>query len=243
MVLKFDREYWESRLKHLDWYVRLEKELEKEIFPIVHEDPVVKKFRQQVYELVEELLEKEEIPLAAKGPNLDAERKSIDTVIIHHTEGEPDIRPSMLSAIGFVRQYGFEYLQNDVLDHELRGNPVWSGHFRNGKMVFFAYHWLIRPDGKAERLLKDEYIGWHAGVWRINTKSVGIAFSGNYEHKTPPTAQIKSAAMVIKKQYPQIDRERIFGHLEIKEGRTCPGEYFLKEWKAKLLDLLFKAGT
>ncbi|MBU4350925.1 N-acetylmuramoyl-L-alanine amidase [Candidatus Parcubacteria bacterium] len=236
--LKFDRAYWKSRLKYPDWYIRLEKELGEHIFPIVHGDPVVKKFRHQVYELIEELLEKGEIPLAIEGPNFDAERKSIDTIVIHHTEEEVGIRLSKLSAIGFVRQYGLRYLQNDVLGRKLRGNPIWSDHFRNGKMVFFVYHWLVRPNGQAERLLKDEYIGWHSGVWEINTRSVGIAFSGNYEHEKPLAAQIKSAAMVIKKHYPQIDRKRIFGHLEIKKNRTCPGEYFLKEWKAKLLNLI-----
>lgn len=238
VISKFDRAYWESQLKHPDWYVRLEKELEKWIFPIVHGDPVVRKFRHQAYELIEELLKKGEIPLATEGPNFDTKRKPIDTIIIHHTEEGPNIRLNKLSAIGLLRQYGLRYLQNDVLGRELRGQPIWSNHFWDDRMVFYAYHWLIRPDGKAERLLKDEYIGWHAGVWKINTRSVGIALSGNYEHKRPPIAQIESIAMVIKKYYPQIDKKRIFGHLEVKKGKTCPGEYFLKEWKAKLLNLI-----
>lgn len=238
MKLDFNKEYWEKQFKNPDWYIKLEKELNEIIFPIVHKNPEIKSFRHKVYELAEKLLENNQIPLAKKGPNLDAERKPIETIIIHHTEEEPDIRLSKLSAIGFIRQHGLAYLENDVCGHQLNGQPVWSGHFRNDKMVFFAYHWLVRPDGSKERLLKDEYIGWHSGDWEIKTKSIAIALSGDYEDSTPPISQIKGVAKIIKENYPQIAKNRILGHREVKEGRTCPGSYFLKEWKNTLLELI-----
>lgn len=238
MKLDFDREYWESRLKHSDWYIRLEKDLKEKIFPIVHKNPEVKAFRHKVYELVEELLEKGQIPLAKKGPNLDANRKPIDTIVIHHTGEEPGIRISKLSAIGLVRQYGSAYLKNDVLGYKLKGQPIWSGHFLHKKMIFFAYHWLIRPNGNAERLLRDDYIGWHSGNWEVNTKSIAIALSGDYEEDTPPISQIEGIAKVIKENYSQVSKNRILGHREVKERRTCPGAYFIKEWKNILLDLI-----
>lgn len=238
MELDFDRKHWESQLKHCDWYIRLEKDLNEKIFPIVHKNPEVKTFRHRVYEIVEELLEKDQIPLAREGPNFDAERESIDTIIIHHTEEESDIRLNKLSAIGFVRQYGSVYLKKDVLGYQLKGQPIWSGHFRNGKMVFFAYHWLVRPNGDTERLLKDEYIGWHSGSWEINTESIAIAISGDYEENAPSISQIEGVAKIIKENYRQVGKNRILGHREVKEGRTCPGAYFLKEWKTTLLNLL-----
>lgn len=238
MKLDFDREYWESQLKSPDWYIKTKKDLNELIFPIIHKNPEIKAFRHKVYELVEELLEKDQIPLAKEGPNFDIDRKPIDTIIIHHTEEEPEIRLSKLSAIGFVRQYGLAYLKNDIVGHQLKGQPIWSGHFRNEKMVFFAYHWLVKPDGSSERLLKDDYVGWHSGVWEINAKSVAIALSGNYEEDTPPTSQVKGVAKVIKDNYSQVAKNRILGHREVKEGRTCPGVYFLKEWKKNLLDLI-----
>lgn len=238
MKLEFDREYWENRLKHSDWYIGLKDDLNEKIFPIIHKNPEVKTFRHKVYELVEELLEKGQIPLAKEGPNFDTDRKPINTIIIHHTGEEQDIRLSKLSAIGFVRQYAFAYLNNDVLGYQLKGQPIWSGHFRNERMVFFAYHWLVRPDGNAERLLNDEYISWHAGDWEINTESIAIAISGDYEEDTPPISQIEGAAKVIKENYRRVGKNQILGHREIKKGRTCPGAYFLKEWKKTLLDLL-----
>lgn len=236
MDFRFERDAWENQLIFPDWYVRLEAELRTRIFPVVRPDCDLKRFRHQVYELVEELLTRDALPLAQSGPDMDAGRKPVDTILIHHTTEEPDIRLSKLSAIGLVRQYALQYLADDVLDERVRGTPIWSGHFRQGQMVFFAYHWLIRPDGSVERLLADSSIGWHAGNWEINTRSIGLAFSGDYEESAPPAAQIEAAARLIRSYYPQVVRERIFGHSEIAAGTTCPGAHFLHGWKAELLD-------
>ncbi len=235
MELDFQRDYWESRLQWSDWYIRLEDELRQLFFPIVHNSPQLKSFRHKVYALIAELLQNDRLPLAQNGQNLDLERKAVDTIVIHHTEEEPTMQLGTLSAIGLVRQYAFQYLADDVLGNSVRGKPIWSGHFRAGKMVFFAYHWLIRPDGVAERLLEDAYIGWHAGNWEINTKSIAIALAGNYEEETPPTAQIEAAAQVIKEHHPHVARTHIAGHREVTQGISCPGANFLDIWKGMLL--------
>jgi len=236
MELDFRRAEWESRLTSPDWYIRVEDELRRLFFPVVHDDAQLKAFRHKVYELVAELLESKQLPLAERGPDLDRERRPVDNIIIHHTEEEPGIGLGKLSAIGLVRQYAFEYLAGDVLGRHVRGEAVWSNHFRQGEMVFFAYHWLIRPDGTAERLLEDTAIGWHAGNWAVNTSSVGIALSGNYEANTPPHAQIEATARLIREYYPQVDKGGIAGHREVTGGVTCPGAYFLQGWKQTLLD-------
>ncbi|HEU5380071.1 MAG TPA: peptidoglycan recognition family protein [Ktedonobacteraceae bacterium] len=235
MLPDFQRAYWENRLRSPDWYVQLEHELSAYIFPVVHDDPQLKTWRHQVYGLVGAMLERDKIPLAQAGPDLDCERQEIDTVVIHHTEEDPAISLTRLSAIGLLRQYSLHYLENAVLGRQVRGEPVWSGHFRQGKMVFFAYHWLIRPDGTAERLLEDSAIGWHAGAWDVNTRSIGLAFSGNYEHTAPPMAQIAAATRVIKENYPSGVQKHILGHCEVHCAATCPGEHFLSEWKEQLL--------
>src|SRR2546421_11760866 len=115
MNLDFDRAYWETRLCYPDWYNRLAGELEQMFFPVVHDNPQLKAFRNQVYELMEELLESKAIPLAERGPDLDHARRPIDTIVIHHTEEEPGLRLGKLSAIGLVRQYARQYLRDDVL--------------------------------------------------------------------------------------------------------------------------------
>jgi len=238
MDLDFRRADWESRLTSPDWYIRVEDELRQLFFPVVHHDAQLKAFRHKVYELVAEMLESKRMPLAERGPDLDRERRPVDTIVIHHTEEEPGIRLGKLSAIGMVRQYAFEYLADNVRGEHVRGEPVWSGHFRQGEMVFFAYHWLIRPEGTAERLLEDTAIGWHAGNWAVNTRSAGIALSGDYETGTPPHTQIEAAARIIKEYYPHVDMESIRGHREVAAGITCPGAYFLYGWKQALLNLV-----
>lgn len=221
-------EYWQEQLQYPDWYIKLEEYLKKKIFPIT-KDPKIKRARESFYETVEAMLDAGKIPLAEKGPDFDAERKPIDTLVIHHSSEDPDIRLSKLSAIGFVRQYGLDYLADgNIRGNDVSGKPIWSGHFRDGKMVFFAYHWLIRPGGEAERLLDDSYIGWQSGDWDINTRSVAIALSGDYTESAPSKEQIAAIRGIIS-SYSSVSANRIFGHREINPKTTCPGNKFLGE--------------
>lgn len=238
MKLDFQRTYWEEKLLYPDWYVRLADELQQIFFPVVHSDPHLKAFRHEVYALVAELLVEARLPLAQTGPNLDSQRKPVKLIVLHHTEEVPHLSLSTLSAIGLIRQYAQQYLEGNVLGQDVKGQPIWSGHFHEGRMAFFAYHWLIRPDGTRERLLNDVAIGWHAGNWEVNTRSIGIALSGNYEHGTPPAIQIAAVTQVIREHYPAISPEHVLGHCEIRSGITCPGAYFLEGWKETVLNAL-----
>ncbi|HEY1350878.1 MAG TPA: peptidoglycan recognition family protein [Ktedonobacteraceae bacterium] len=238
MLPVFERTRWESELRWPDWYCRLERELRAALFPVVHDAPQLKAWRHQVYHLAGEMLARGEIPLASAGPDLDEQRRLPDTIVLHHTEEEPDLPLEKLNAIGLLRQYGLQYLENNVLGHAVRGQPVWSGHFRLGRMVFFAYHWLVRPDGTCTRLLEDRAIGWHAGNWKVNTRSIGIALSGNYEHAAPPAGQIQAAAHLVSTHYPAITPRRMLGHCEVRAHLTCPGDRFLAGWKMQFLRYL-----
>lgn len=238
MLPDFLPTYWERKFRCPDWYRQLEYELTSFVFSLVHDDPALKAWRHRVYSLAGEMLERDEIPLATAGPDLDAARRPLDTLVVHHTEEDAQISLAKLNAIGLLRQYGQQYLANDVLGRAVSGEALWSGHFRQDKMVFFAYHWLIRPDGTCERLLEDHALGWHAGDWEINTRSVGLALSGNYEHAIPPVAQLAATARLIQTHYPSIPAQRILGHREIRSELTCPGAYFLSDWKPQLLTLL-----
>ena len=243
MLPEFQPAYWADKFRFPDWYCQLEHELTSFVFSVVHDDPRLKAWRHQVYSLAGAMLERNEIPLASAGPDLDAERQPLDTIILHHTEEDPQISLAKLNAIGLLRQYGFQYLENNVLGRAVRGEPVWSGHFRQHKMAFFAYHWLVRPDGTCERLLEDHALGWHAGNWEINTRSIAIALSGNYEHTTPPTAQLAATAQLIRTHYPFIASTRLLGHREIRPELNCPGAHFLAGWKQQLLLDLAKPET
>jgi N-acetyl-anhydromuramyl-L-alanine amidase AmpD len=167
----------------------------------------------------------------------DSERQPIDTIVFHHTSLPTGVTLEELSALQRERLYVpfYQALQKEGL--------VYSGHVQNGSEVFYAYHWLVRADGKTERLLHDTEIGWHAGNWETNRRSIGICFDGNYEDSQPSTAALKSAAAIIKNNYFSVPKERIIGHCEVKEGTVCPSGVFLSQgdtqgWKEKLLTLL-----
>lgn len=231
-----NEQFWREQLQHPDWYIKLENYLKEKIFPVTS-DKSIKRQRQLFYETVEAMLVEGKIPLADEGPNFDADRNPIDTILIHHTSEDPDIRLSKLSAIGLVRQYGKDYLKNDVLGYNVKGSPIWSNHFKDGKMVFFAYHWLVRPDGKTERLLEDKYIGWQSGNWDINTRSVAIALSGDYSDEHPSKEQLEGIGNIIKDNYSRVSSTRILGHREVNPKTICPGNKFLSEqgWKDQII--------
>jgi N-acetyl-anhydromuramyl-L-alanine amidase AmpD len=128
-------------------------------------------------------------------------------------------------------------------DKEIKGQPIFSGHFRDGKQVFYPYHWIVRKNGEVEPLLFDNEIGWHAGNWEVNCRSVAIVFDNNFENSTPSKIEIEFVAKLIKEKYPNVTKERIFGHREINTKTTCPSNLFLTEgdkkgWKEDLLNLI-----
>jgi hypothetical protein len=244
-ALSLLREHWRRSLTQANWYEHLEAELQRWVFPIEHDNLAIRALRDEFYQVVETMLAAHLIPLASSGPDFDADRRArsapqIDTLVLHHTEETNNSLPR-LNALGLVRQYAAAHLEPMILGHPRRGQAIWSGHAdEQGSMVFYAYHWLIEPDGTARRLLGDTAIGWHAGNWTINVRSAGIALAGNYEHDQPPPAQLAGAAQIINTAYLHVARKRVFGHKEIREDLTCPGDYFLgKEgWKKRLLALL-----
>ncbi len=231
----FDLDLFKKQLQHPDWYIRLSDFLNTCVFPI-EDNPEIKKERHIFYDLVTQLLEENLIPLAKEGPNFDRDRKPIDTIVIHHSDEDPHMKLDKLSAIGFIRQYGSKYLKGEVNGNNVKGQPVWSGHFKDGKMVFFAYHHVVFPNGKNKRLLEDKYIGWQSGDWDINTRSVAIVLAGDYKHKSPQSVQINAVVDIIKQNYPFVSLGRIFGHREINPKTTCPGDQFIEGWKNTLLE-------
>ncbi len=218
--MTFTPENWKSIMRNIDWYTRLGKDI---YLPDGNEFSLRQKNR--VYEFVAKMLDREEIPLAKTGPDMDSQRKDITQIIIHHTD-IPIVNYRILSAIGFLRQYGCIYAKRGI-----KGIPVWSGHFRNRKQIFYAYHWVILASGRTVRLLKDSQIGWHAGNWNVNKRSIGIALSGNFAKAPPTNNQIKSLIKLIKSNYPDIKASKIVGHSKIFKHTICPGKLFYITWK------------
>ncbi len=152
-----------------------------------------------------------------------------DTIFIHHTAWEPNATWQRLSEEQKKRLYDARYAIADK-DPFVQGEPSHSGHYRlvDGKLVevFYAYHWIVRQDGKVERLLDDREVGWHAGNWAENMRSVGIVFDGDYSKKPPPKKALKAAAKLIQQyvqQYPTITRLK--AHQDVRKTE-CPGAWY-----------------
>lgn len=194
-----------------------------------------------LYNFFEFHLVRGDIALGRKSKDADSERQPIDTVVIHHTSGAPGLRPERLSAIELIRLYAPFFAAKK--DQFPKGQPIYSGHLRNGNQVFWPYHWIIRTDGSAEQLLFDSEIGWHSGNWAINCRSVAIVLDNDYEHESPSIVELRGIATVIRQHCGEVPIARIVGHREVSSKTVCPSELFLdnpgrKGWKSTLLTLL-----
>ena len=223
----FDETKWENAAttRH-DWYGVIYPEFEAILSTYEGGDLLIRKAaRDAVYGYFEKLLNNGKVILGIEGKNWDSERKPIDTVVIHHTKGEGSMTWQRLDAMHLLRLYAKSYL-NPSTEPEIQGLPVYSNHFRDGRMVFYAYHWLVRADGTHERLLKDNEIGWQAGNWDINCRSVGICLDGDFEHASPPETMIEGARSIVRDHYADVDAMRIIPHRNANPNTTCPGEWF-----------------
>ena len=132
-----------------------------------------------------------------------------------------------LNALDLIRLYCPIYSEQN---REYYSKAIYSGHFYKDYQTFIPYHYLVDSDGIFENILKDEYIGWHAGNWDINCRSIAIAFYGNFSDSSPSKIALESARNIIKK-YEDV---KILAHKEVNSITKCPGEKF-SLWKDKLI--------
>lgn len=235
---------WDRLLARPDWYVTVipeiaawRKSLERERVE------TQERAKALLYDFFEGHLQERTIALGENAGG-DQERKAIDTVVVHHTSNPPGMSKTRLSAIELVRLYAPYYLNPTVPeDGHLRGSPISSGHLRDGMQVFWPYHWIVRPDGRKERLLRDDEIGWHAGNWDINCRSVAIVLDNDHEWTRPSQRELQAVAAIISRYYAFIPFDRIVGHREVNQKTTCPSRLFLDKpgvrgWKRDLLEYL-----
>lgn len=235
-----DETLWRSALRRPDWYLTLMPELKR--FEQLREqgldDESVAKIKDAAYGLAETALANHTLPLASDGEDFDEERRPIDTIIIHHSKNPPGLTPERLNAMHLLRLYGNYYATPPEEAAHLKGQPVWSNHFYEDSQVFWAYHWLIREDGQSQQLLKNDYIGWHAGDWDVNTRSVAICIDNDLTESQPSEAAVAAIAAVIREHYPSVDPGNVKGHFEVNESTECPGQMFSEVWKPRLMQLL-----
>ncbi len=180
--------------------------------------------------LVAKMLDDGSIGIGTTGSNMDIDRLPIDTVVIHYTSTEPHVSLSYIESLILIRLYTKEYSNKE---NEYYGKPLWSGHLYNGRQTFHAYHYLIAQNRTVFHTLYDKYIGWQAGEWNTNCRSIAIGFIDDLKRKSPIEEAITSAKNIIKK-YNVI---KVIGHNEIYKTTECPGNQFYngENWKNKLI--------
>lgn len=245
----FGEEKWKRFFHRPDWYrevvpllITMEQELAK--CGIVDAEDI----REHVHAFFEEKLRDGEIMLGTKVGHMDKDRQPIDTVVVHHTEHPPRMTKERLSVIGLLRLYIPASISSYSRGFETGiGGPISSGHVRDGKQVFYPYHWIVRKDGRVDRCLFDNEIGWHAGNWDANCRSIGIAIDNDHSNSTPSNLVLDALATLIRTQYSFISGTSILGHCEINpRKRRCPSGQFLSSngvagWKENLISRVFDA--
>ena len=241
MAKYIDETFWWEALGKPDWYLLLANDFERleQLAEKRHSVPEHKEIKREAYALVEKAIRKDHLPVASKGINFDIARKPIDTIILHHTKNPAGMTLERLNAIQLLRIYGRHFANpTDQQEQHLKGQAIWSGHFYQNKQVFWGYHWLIRDDGSSEHILEDRYIGWHAGNWGINMRSVGICIDDDLSEKKPSETVLKAVAAVIQQHYPKVKIGNILGHGDVNTHTACPGHLFHTQWRQALLDKL-----
>ena len=231
---RINEQKWMNAFQYPDWYLRLEESIRKYVLCSKEGKHSNEEIKLEIYELTRKALENDLIALGKSGQDWDKDRLPIDTVVIHHSNTEPDISRSKLSIMGLLRLYVPVYLSRDEFP-EAYGKPIYSDHFYQERQVFYAYHWLVRPYGRSERLLPDNQIGWHAGNWNINSRSIAICLAGDYTDSIPSSEAITEIAWIIRENYKQVTPQKIFGHCEVNPETFCPGEEFISVWKDELI--------
>lgn len=234
MPITFDRDRWRDELVKPDWYLYLVDSPEYQRLtepPRDGSDTERAKLKEAALSFLEEELAADRVALGLVGPDWDEERKPVDTVIIHHTGNPPDITPARLNAIQLLKLYAPHYARTA----EISGQPIWTNHFRGGRPIFWAYHWLVRWDGSVERLLEDDEIGWQAGDWSVNCRSIAVCFDGDFEREVPSARMLGTAADLIRAHYSKVSVDRILGHCEVNPKTVCPGTMFINGWKRTIL--------
>ncbi|MHB1142869.1 MAG: 1,6-anhydro-N-acetylmuramyl-L-alanine amidase AmpD [Sulfuricaulis sp.] len=161
------------------------------------------------------------------SPNCDArpDGTPVDILVIHSISLPP----------GEFGGPGIEQLFCNSLD------PDAHPYYREIMDLTVSAHFLIRRNGKVVQFVPLHQRAWHAGQsfcegrTRVNDFSVGIELEGT-DDLPFEDAQYDSLARltaIIRRRYPAITRERLYGHGDIAPGRkTDPGPMF--DWKRYL---------
>jgi hypothetical protein len=216
------------------WYQ--EDKLEK-VFNIVKgnslklEKTDFKNLRKEFKNWAENLYTQNKILLGKRKEGFnDNDRKAITTAVIHHTSTKKTSTPTYLSSIHLFTLY-YPVYKSGFGKINKKPQPISSGHFYKGKQTFIGYHYLVYENGDYIKTLKDEYVGWHAGNYKVNCESIGIALVDDLREKHPTNKAIEAVNKILSKY----NNLNVLGHRDVKkEYAPCPSNLWYK-WKKEIV--------
>ncbi|QQR93709.1 N-acetylmuramoyl-L-alanine amidase [bacterium] len=221
------------------WYLQISEYLKYFFNDITKEDyanEIWVEEKRKFTNIIADLLNEDKISLGETGPNHDLDRTDIDTVVIHHTLGEENATYEYLNALSLLRLYVPEFSRPSK---DYFGTPICSNHIYKGRQTFLGYHYLIWNDGSFEQILEDSYVGWHAGDWNMNCRSIAIALVGDYTCKYPTNESINTLDKILYKLKKKYNILEVLGHCDVLVGANGPGETFHgpNGWRNELTNL------
>ncbi|MDO8530163.1 MAG: peptidoglycan recognition family protein [bacterium] len=172
----------------------------------------------------------------------DIDRKPFDMIVIHHSAGNPKTTPEEIDNLQKKTLYEPRY-RSESKSPFVKGLPVHSGHVVDGVEKFLGYHHLVYSDGKVTDELSSlkkiddtwyiDHVGWHAGNWGVNCRSVAICLVGNFTKEEPPEAQLKATAALIMR-YRKLNPKTLITPHSDHTKTECPGPTWVM-WRKKIL--------
>jgi len=118
-----------------------------------------------------------------------------------------------------------------IVVHTVQGSYSGAISWFQNSSADVSAHYVVRSvDGEVTQCLLEKDIGWHAGNWSYNERSVGIEHEGYVEDPGQwyTEAMYRSSAIlvadIISRTNVSLDRDHIVGHVEIPGAtHTDPG--------------------
>ncbi|XP_053390881.1 peptidoglycan recognition protein 1-like [Mercenaria mercenaria] len=145
-------------------------------------------------------------------PNLN---HPVEYAVIHHTASQS------CSTIDDCK----EYIKNTQADH-IESSTIGSD---------IAYNFLVDENGNVYEGRGWNKVGYHAGVWKINKNSIGIAVIGNFMTEEPSTEAQDAVQSLLEMAVDEgklKSNYKLRGHRDVK-STACPGDKFydrIKLW-------------
>jgi len=116
-------------------------------------------------------------------------------------------------------------------------NGKWGRTGVNSLGYSIAYHYLLDLNGDYIKTREERDIGYHAGIWTSNAKSVAICLLGNFSKHNPTKAMLNRLRILVLdiSARHNLTRDQWKFHKDVK-ATQCPGLNLVKK---EVLDFVF----